>query len=362
MNGWGLGSISEWSEARTRSASGENADGRPGGGARAELGSHSTAYASRRLPKGWKKSPCHDLAPGETYTVLDAEGPGAIQHIWCTVLPQHLRSIVLRIHWDGAAEPSVAVPLGDFFCQGWARYAPVTSMPVTVAPAGGLNSYWPMPFRSRCTITVENLTENTIEGFFHQITWTEEPVAERASYLHACWRRSNPLDAQSPHVIVDGIAGRGHYVGTYLAWRSLHAGWWGEGEVKFHLDDDDEYPSICGTGTEDYFGGAWAFEHPPGQFAEYSTPWLGMPQVIRPDHFNDALLRFGLYRWHVMDPIRFSTGLSASVQALGFSGDVDGRPRYFSRRDDIASTAFWYADEPRESRSAELSFDALDPF
>lgn len=212
MNGWGLGSIAEWSEARTRSASGENPDGRPGGGARAELGSHSTAYASRRLPKGWKKSPCHDLAPGETYTVLDAEGPGVIQHIWCTVLPQHLRSIVLRIHWDGAAEPSVAVPLGDFFCQGWARYAPVTSMPVAVAPAGGLNSYWPMPFRSRCTITVENLTENTIEGFFHQITWSEEPVAERASYLHACWRRSNPLDAQSPHVIVDGIVA-GHAAG-----------------------------------------------------------------------------------------------------------------------------------------------------
>ncbi|MBK0331459.1 DUF2961 domain-containing protein [Brachybacterium sp. MASK1Z-5] len=267
------------SDARTFSISAENPTGAPGQGGRAEHGEHETAWASRELPLGWKKSPCIDLPGRSTRTFVDVEGPGIIQHMWITVLPEHLRSLVLRVFWDDEAEPSIEVPLGDFFCQGWARFAPVTSQMVTVAPAGGLNCYWPMPFSRRARMEIENLSTEPVEG--------------------------------------------------------------GEG-----LEAPSIFPTICGTGTEDYVGGAWAFEHPAGAYAEYSTPYLGMPQVIRPDGFGDSLTRFGLYRWHVPDPIRFRERIRVTVQALGFARPVDGRVRYRPLREDVATTAFWYQTEP----------------
>lgn len=328
---------------RTRSISAENPDGAPGGGCRAERGSHSTAYASDGLPLGWKKSPCIDLAPLETRVIADIRGSGTIQHIWMTTLPRHWRSILLEVHWDGAPHPAVRVPLGDFFCQGWARYAPVNSLPVVVAPAGGLNCYWEMPFADGARIQVTNLTDEVIEGCFYQITWAEQEIPADSLRFHAQWRRSDPLEYLQPHTIVDGVVGPGHYVGTYLAWEAHHPGWWGEGAVKFYLDDDAEFPSINGTGTEDYFGGAWAFEHPQGCYAPYSTPYLGMPQVIEPTGFYDNQQRFGLYRWHLRDPICFDTACRATVQALGFRSTEPGRERYRPLRDDIASTAFYYA-------------------
>lgn len=348
---------------RTRSASAENPTGRAGGGGRAERGTHSTAYASRDLPRGWKKSPCLDLAGDSERTIIEIDGPGTIQHLWITTLPEHWRKIVLRFWWDDEPEPAIAVPLGDFFCMGWERYAPVSSMPVTVAPAGGLNCYWEMPFRTGARITVENLTPDTIEGFFYQITWHEGEVAEDALRLHAQWRRSDPLAELQPHTILDGVRGRGHYVGTYLAWEAHHPGWWGEGEVKFHLDGDEEFPSICGTGTEDYFGGAWSFEHPTGQYAAYSTPYLGMPQVIEPDGFHDNQQRFGLYRWHLPDPVLFCEDLAVSVQAMGFRRSTGGLERYRSLRDDIASTAWWYQapDGSSTGSPTPLTLDNLDP-
>ncbi|TDE08015.1 glycoside hydrolase family 172 protein [Jiangella asiatica] len=361
FNGLGthLGNLSRLSGARTRSISAENPSGAPGGGGRAERGTHSTAYASRELPRGWKKAPCIDLRGKETYTIADIDGPGAVQHIWITTLPKHWRRIVLRCHWDGEENPSIEVPLGDFFCQGWTVYAPVSSLPVTVAPAGGLNCYWEMPFRQHARITVENVGPDTIEGFFYQITYALTDVPDDAAYLHAQWRRSDPLEYQQPHVLLDGVRGQGHYVGTYLAWEAHHTGWWGEGEIKFFLDDD-EFPTICGTGTEDYFGGAWAFEDPPGQYAAYSTPYLGMPQVIRPDGFYDNQPRFGLYRWHVADPIRFTSALRVQIQALGFRTPTQGQERYLPRRDDIASTSWWYQTEPHTPFPAFPGMDALD--
>ena len=126
---------------------------------------------------------------------------------------------------------------------------------------------------------------------------------------------STPSSAAKPasrgytHVILDGIAGRGHYVGTYLAWGVNSPGWWGEGELKIYLDGDDDYPTICGTGTEDYFGGAWNFDVPGHGYTEYTTPYLGMPQVLRPDGLYQSQQRFGLYRWHVLDPIHFASDL-----------------------------------------------------
>ena len=341
--GMHLGNLSRLSPAVTRSISAENFDGAKGGGARATKG--TGAVASRELGRGWKVSPSIDIGPNETVTVADIDGPGAIQHIWLTVHPTHWRRLVLRVYWDEEPEPSIEVPIGDFFCSGWGERCNIAGLPVVVNPAGGFNSYWEMPFRRHARITVENLTEDAVRGFYYQVTYTLTPIAADRAYLHAQWRRSNPVEG-AEHTLIDGVRGQGHYVGTYLAWQVNANGWWGEGELKWYMDGDEEFPTICGTGTEDYFGGAWNFEHPRGEYGVYSTPYLGMPQVIQPDGLYRANTRFGLYRFHVMDPIRFTDDLKVTVQALGWRSQLNGQMRYLPLKDDIASTVWWYQSEP----------------
>ena len=145
-------------------------------------------------------------------------------------------------------------------------------------------------------------------------------------------------------VIADNIRGKGHYVGTYLAWQVNNNGWWGEGEVKFYIDGDKEFPTICGTGTEDYFGGAWNWEQPAGQYCTYPTPYMGMHQVIKPDGLYSANMRFGMYRWHVSDPVRFESDLKVTIQDLGWRSEG----RYLPQQSDVSATAFWYQTEPHE--------------
>jgi hypothetical protein len=326
-------------DAVTRSVSAENPTGEPGQGGAALAGVN--ASAARDLGRGWKVSPYVQLAPGNTYVVADLKGPGTIQHIWFARPPGADRSLVLRMWWDGEGHPSVEVPFGDFFCSGWNVPTLVNSFPVAVNPNGGYNSYWPMPFREAARIAVESRHHAPV-NLFYQVTYELSPVPDDAAYFHAAWRRSHPTAHAEPHVIIDGVRGRGHYVGTYLAWQSNSAGWWGEGEVKFYLDGDAEFPTICGTGTEDYFGGAWCFEQPEGVYREYSTPFLGMPQAITGTHTPN---RFGMYRWHVPDPVHFRSDLRVTVQALGWR--LDGR--YLPLRDDISSAAFWYQCEPHAS-------------
>ncbi len=349
FNGLGmhLGNLSRLSSAETRSISPENPTGEPGRGGMATEG--TGADAARELGQGWKVSPSIDIAGHEIVALADIDGPGEIQHIWLTVHPQHWRRLVFRCYWDGEDAPSVEVPVGDFFCSGWGVRCNVNSLPIAVNPAGGFNSYWAMPFRSHARITLENLSPDEVRGCYYQITYTLTDVPADRAYLHAQWRRSNPLAAETDHTLLDGVTGQGHYVGTYLAWGVNNDGWWGEGELKFYLDDDGEWPTICGTGTEDYFGGAWNFEHPPGQYGVYSTPYLGLPQVIIPDGLYRTQQRFGMYRWHVMDPIRFKERLRVTVQALGWRSQLEGKRRYLARQDDIASTALWYQAEPHTS-------------
>jgi hypothetical protein len=353
-----IGNLARLSDARTRSISAENPTGAPGRGGMATEG--TGALAARDLGRGWKVSPSIDIAGGETATLAEIDGPGAMQHIWLTVHPQHWRSLALRMYWDGEATPSVEVPLGDFFCNGWCRRANVASIPIAVNPAGGFNSYWQMPLRGAARIEVENLTPDPIRGFYYQITWTETDVPDDAAYFHARWRRSNPLGYGEVHTLLDGVEGAGHYVGTYLAWQSNSSGWWGEGEIKFYMDDDDDWPTICGTGTEDYFGGAWNFEEVPETCTPYTTPYLGLPQVIVPTGMRDSQYRFGMYRWHVPDPIRFRERLRVTIQALGWRRALDDKPRYLPLRDDIASTAFWYQAEPHAPSPALGGFDELE--
>ena len=237
-------------------------------------------------------------------------------------------------------------PLGDFFCMGWCRRENVSSLAVCVNPAGGFNCYWEMPFRKSARITVENLSADQVRGFFYQINYTLTDVPDDAACFHAQWRRNNPLPQGDVHTILDGVEGHGHYVGTYVAWGVNNCGWWGEGEIKFYVDGDGEFPTICGTGTEDYFGGAWNFEHPPGEYGRFSNPYSGLPQIIRPDGLYESQQRFGLYRWHVADPVRFEEDLKVTIQALGWRNEEGSLRRFLPLQNDLASTAFWYQAEP----------------
>lgn len=352
----GARAISRITSARTRSISPENPDGAKGGGGRAVEG--TGARYAEGLGPGWKISPSVVIEPGETYDMAAIDGAGLITHLWMTLHRRHWRSVILRAYWDGDGEPAIEVPIGDFFGQGWCEFAQLSSAMIASNPYGGLNSYWPMPFRRGARLTLQNsgIKDATV---YYQVTYEidAEPDADNG-YLHTQFHRSNPLRRGDVHPIVDAVGGSGHYAGTYLAWGSNSPGWWGEGEIKFYLDDDDEFPTICGTGTEDYVGGAWDFEVPGQGYTTYSTPYLGLHQVIEPDGLYASQQRFGMYRWHVTDPIRFAAGIRVDIQALGWQPG----PRYQQLADDIASVAYLYLDRTSAPRPALPSADELDVF
>ena len=334
-----MGNLSRLSNARTRSISPENFNGEKGQGGRATEGTGSGA--ARDLGVGWKLSPSVRIPAGQTFTLADIDGPGAIQQIWMTPTGAW-RYAILRIFWDDEETPSIETPVGDFFCMGWNKYAHVNSLAVCVNPGSAFNCYWEMPFRKKCRITMENIADDDMV-LYYQINYTLTDVPDDAAYLHAQFRRTNPLPYKQDYTILEGVAGKGHFVGTYLAWGVNNTGWWGEGEIKFFLDGDADYPTICGTGTEDYFCGSYNFENQETkQYQEFSTAYAGLPQVIRPDGVYRSQTRFGLYRWHVMDPVRFESDLRVTIQALGWRS----KGRYLPLQDDIASTAFWYQTEP----------------
>lgn len=338
---------------QTRSISPENRDGTLGGGGRATEG--TGAAAARDLGPGWKVSPSVDVPAGQSFPMATIDGAGVITHLWITAHSDHWRTLVLRAYWDGSDEPAIEVPYGDFFCSGWRVFAQVSSVMVAANPHGGFNSYWPMPFRTGARLTLEN-TSGHDARVYYQVTYEVGGEHSGDGYLHAQWHRSNPLADRTPHVLLEGVEGAGHYVGTYLAWGVHSSGWWGEGEVKFYLDDDRGHPTICGTGTEDYFGGAWNFDVPGTGYATYSTPYLGLHQVLGPDGLYASQQRFGMYRWHVPDPIHFASALRVDIQALGWrDGD-----RYLPLRDDIASTAYFYLDRPATRRWPAPTFDTME--
>ena len=338
----GLSSLARLSDARSRSISPENFTGEPGGGARCELEDGIAAHAARDLGKGWKVNPYIRLQPGETFEICNITGEGMIQHIWMTPTGRW-RDVIIRFYWDGSDVPSVESPVGDFFCMGWNEYAQLSSLAVCVNPGSAFNCYWPMPFRKRCRITLENRGTQPV-NYYYQIDYCLTEVPEDCAYFHAQFRRVNPLPYKDVYTILDGVQGKGHYVGTYLAWGVNNTGWWGEGEIKFYMDGDGEYPTICGTGTEDYFCGSYNFENPVthDRYQTFSTPYTGLHQVIVPDGLYKSQTRFGMYRWHLQDPIRFENSLRVTIQALGWRSEG----RYLPLQDDIASVAFWYQTLP----------------
>jgi hypothetical protein len=334
-----LSNLYRLSRAKTFSISPENPTGEKGKGGMAIQGSASEA--ARDLGQGWKVNPFVVIEPGKSFTLADINGQGAIQHIWMTPTG-NWRFSILRIYWDDETTPSVEAPVGDFFAMGWGKYAQISSLAICVNPGSAFNSYWVMPFRKRAKITMENL-DGTPMRLYYQIDYTLTQVPRDAAYFHAQFRRVNPLPEKEVYTIIDNIKGKGHYVGTYMAWGVNNNGWWGEGEIKFYMDGDQQFPTICGTGTEDYFCGSYNFENrEKRQYQEFTTPYAGLAQVIRPDGLYQSQQRFGLYRWHIVDPVRFESDLRVTIQALGWKSGG----RYLPLRDDIASVAYWYQVEP----------------
>lgn len=338
-----MGNLYKLSNAKTRSISPENFTGEPGKGGMATLEQGSAKDAARDLGQGWKVNPYVVIESGKTFTLAEISGSGAIQHIWMTPTG-NWRYSILRFYWDDEKEPSVEVPVGDFFGMGWGEFAHLNSLAVTVNPGSAFNCYWAMPFRKKCRITMENIGPEKMT-LYYQIDYTLTDVPSDAAYFHAQFRRSNPTKG-SLYTMIDGIKGKGHYVGTYMAWGVNNNGWWGEGEIKFFMDGDDKFPTISGTGTEDYFCGSYNFENrKTRQYQEFSTAYAGLHQVIRPDGMYNSQQRFGLYRWHVLDPIRFEKELKITIQDLGWRA---GRT-YLAQQSDISSVVYWYQLEPHAS-------------
>ena len=355
-----MSNIYRLSDAKTRSISPENFTGAKGQGGMATEGTGKGP--SRDLGQGWKVSPSVVIKAHTTFTVAEIDGPGSIQHIWMTPTG-NWRNSILRFYWDDEKTPSVEVPVGDFFCMGWGQYSPLQSLAVCVNPGSAFNCYWPMPFRKKCRITMENIDDKDMV-LYYQVDYTLTDVPSDAAYFHAQFRRVNPLPYKGVYTLVDGIKGKGQYVGTYLAWGVHNNGWWGEGEIKFYIDDDTKYPTINGTGTEDYFCGSYDFDtknkNAAGvdevNYTEFTTPYSGLCQVIKGDGHYQVSQRFGLYRWHITDPIRFDKDLKVTIQALGWRSEG----RYLPLQDDIASTVFWYQTEPHNTFPVLPNKDGLE--
>ena len=339
-----LDSLMKFSTARTRSITAENVYGEPGRGGMADVGdtplpevvrigqSWWNNSCARELGRKWKVRPCISLPPASVTTLMDVDGPGCIRHIWITVDGKHLRDLVLRMYWNQEEAPSVEVPLGDFFCNAFKHTTEVLAIPINVNPTNGMNCYFPMPFASHARITVENLLSEAVGGFFYAINFEEldEPAGDAC--FHARFNRVNPLPYGEDYVILDGVEGRGNFAGCYLTWQQNNDGWWGEGEVKMFIDGDGEFPTVCGTGTEDYFGGAWSFRK------TFSAPFLGYPFGGE----NRTGARHSLYRFHLPDPIRFRERLKVTIQAIGWRSGG----RYLPLQDDISSVEYFYQSEP----------------
>jgi hypothetical protein len=355
-----ISNIFRMSDARTRSISPENFNGAKGKGGMATKGTGEGA--ARELGQGWKISPSVVIKAGTTFTVAEMEGPGSVQHIWMTPTG-NWRNSILRFYWDDETTPSVEAPVGDFFCMGWGQYSPLQSLAVCVNPGSAFNCYWPMPFRKKCRITMQNIDDKDMV-LYYQVDYVLTDVPADAGYFHAQFRRTSPLPYKGVYTLIEGIQGKGQYVGTYLAIGVHNNGWWGEGEIKFYMDGDTDFPTICGTGTEDYFCGSYDFDTKQKMkdgsertdYTEFCSPYTGLPQVIRGDGHYNVSQRFGLYRWHITDPVRFEKSLKVTIQDLGWRSGG----RYLPLQDDIASTVFWYQSEPHQVFPALPNKDGLE--
>ena len=331
----------------SRSVSGENVTGEPGKGGMADpaMAAQPGIAEFGQVPDLEQPNPGRDLGPKHKNRawifldptvetpLLDTDGPGIIRHIWIATHKEYFRDCIIRMYWDGEETPSVEVPLGDFFCNAPGFYGEIQSNVICVNPVNAMNCYFPMPFRKHARMTIQNRRTERLSHFYYTVNYTLEPVAGQTPYLHASFRRVHSLPYDQDMVIADGIKGTGTFAGCYLAWQQNNAGWWGEGEVKMFIDGDFEFPTICGTGTEDYFGGAWGFGN-----KTFSSPYSG----YNCGGESKTGQRHAMYRFHLPDPVWFHKDLKVTIQALGWRSFG----RFLPLRDDIAATAWWYQNEP----------------
>ena len=355
------------SHAKSRSISPENPSGGKGRDGQIELEKGSARKAAKNLGKGWKVNPYVLIKPGEEFIMGETGGPGVINHIWMTMahspVPENYRSAIFRIYWDSAEQASVESPVGDFFATTWGmgNEPVIDSHAIVVNPKSGFNSFWQMPFRKKFRMTMQN-TSDQILVLYYQINYSLTDVPENAAYFHAQFRMVNALGHKEVFTILDGVKGQGQYVGTYLAHAAFSPGWWGEGELKFYLDGDQEYPTINTTGEEDYFLGSYCYakKDVDGMREEvsYSGAYAGFYATKNHDLSGDYMVadgerRHGQYRWHVMDPIRFKSEIKVTIQCLGWKDASHEFPlgpnrEYLSLQDHLASVAYWYQTLPHE--------------
>lgn len=333
----------------SRAITWENRQGLPGKG----------GMAASKLGVGRKGSPCMGwIKNGSTVTLMDVNGCGVIRHIWMTFRerePNELRNIILRMYWDDSEVPSVEVPLGDFFGTAHGRTVNMNSAYISVIEGKGFNCWFPMPFRKNAKVTITNdmQDDKRMDCLFFQIDYElHESLPENTGLFHAQFRRQNPTVPKRDFVVLDNVEGPGYFAGCVIGIRPLKPFWWGEGEMKFYIDGDTDFPTICGTGTEDYFGCAWGMNL-------YQTPYLGCTLLQPPDQSKNLKELVSMYRFHVLDPVYFKHSLKATIQQIGWgeSGleERDG--------DDWCSVAYWYQREPvkqmpplpdREQRTAGI--------
>lgn len=280
------------------------------------------------------------VEPGQTATLLDVTGAGVITHIWFTISSpdrMHLKNLVLRAWWDGEDSPSIEAPIGDFFGLGLGEYFVYQSALLAVAPIRALNSYFQMPFENAARMTLTNDGGERVNSLYFAIDYVAlERLPEGLGRFHAQYRQSAPclgvksdgknLNGRNNYVFLEA-EGKGHFVGVTQAVLQNQNGWFGEGDDMIFIDGEEQ-PVINGTGTEDYYNGAWDFGGQPFSFLHN-----GAPYIIDPERIGG---RYCLYRWHSESPIAFEKSIKVTIE----HGTAD------DRSDDFYSTAYWYQTEP----------------
>ncbi|HEY3742535.1 MAG TPA: DUF2961 domain-containing protein [Bryobacteraceae bacterium] len=303
-------------------------------------------YSAHRVSSGSRYIPSNDdskrIMPGETFVMADLRGPGVVDHIWLTVADNEFawpRLVRLRVYYDGKKTPSVDVPLGDFFGVGHGYERNVDSMVVRDSSFGrARNSYWPMPFRGSCKITVTDEGDRPITMFYYHVDWQKHSsLPADVAYFHGYYRQERPAVKGKNYEFLS-VKGAGHYVGTVLNVIQSQVGWFGEGDDLFYADGA-QHPQILGTGTEDYVNEAWGLRVSGGT-------WYGTP--VADGELVGA--RLTGYRWHIPDPIPFTKSLWAGIEHAGWTYNADGTNRsgFEERPDYFSSAAFWYQKDVNE--------------
>lgn len=278
------------------------------------------------------------ISPGETLNLAEIEGPGEITHIWTTINtpdPNHLQNLVLRAYWDGNEFPSVESPVGDFFGLGMGKYYMFSNPVQAIGTDRGMNCFWPMPFRKGARLTVTNESETTVGAYYYYVDYRKfDALPENSAYFHAQYHQATPNESGKPYLIMETDGGRGHFAGVSLSIHTQSGGWWGEGDDIFTIDGEPT-PSLWGTGSEDYFCGAWCYGD------TFYNDYFGMPLRERLDQGADNF--WNVYRHHLESPITFTKSIKVEIE----HGDNGVSNTRNPRNNNYYSCAYWYMDNPR---------------